>query len=122
MLGPADRVATVALNAVLPLLFAYLLQGLSITLHLAARARLSRFGRIMFASALVFFPWLLAVPLLLGLLDFRFDFRGRWPIGPPPAYARQSEDPSRYGNLSSRGSLSWAAGWREGEVSIGGTK
>ena len=83
--APQPRVATVALNAVLPLLFAYLLQGLSITLHLAARARLSRFSRIMFASALVFFPWLLAAPLLLGLLDFRFDFRGRWPLGPPAA-------------------------------------
>lgn len=81
--APQIRLATVALNAVLPLFFAYLLQGLSITLHLAARAQLSRFGRIMFASALVFFPWLLAAPLLLGLLDFRFDFRGRWPLGPP---------------------------------------
>ena len=83
--APQTRVATVALNAVLPLLFAYLLQGLSITLHLAARAQLSRFSRIMFASALIFFPWLLAAPLLLGLLDFRFDFRGRWPMTPPPA-------------------------------------
>lgn len=81
--APQTGVATVALNAVLPLLFAYLLQGLSITLHLAARAQLSRFSRIMFTSALVFFPWLLTAPLLLGLLDFRFDFRGRWPIGPP---------------------------------------
>jgi len=83
--APQSRVATVSLNAVLPLLFAYLLQGLSITLHLAARAQLSRFSRIMFASALIFFPWLLAAPLLLGLLDFRFDFRGRWPLGPPVA-------------------------------------
>ena len=80
---PQARVATTALNVVVPLLFAYLLQGLAITLHLAVRARLTRFGKIMFASALVFFPWLLTVPLLLGLLDFRFDFRGRWPINPP---------------------------------------
>jgi len=83
--APQTRVATMALNAALPLLFAYLLQGLSITLHLAARARISRFSRIMFTSALVFFPWLLTAPLLLGLLDFRFDFRGRWPIVPPLA-------------------------------------
>ncbi len=82
---PQTHVATSALNAVVPLLFAYLLQGLSITLHFAERARLSRFGRIMFASALVFFPWFLAAPLMLGLLDFRFDFRNRWPIVPPPA-------------------------------------
>lgn len=83
--APQTRVATVALNAVLPLLFLYLLQGLSIVLHLAARVRLSRFGRIMLASALVFFPWLLAAPLMLGLLDFRFDFRGRWALSPPQA-------------------------------------
>lgn len=82
--APQTRVATVALNVVIPLLFAYLLQGLSVTLHLAARARLSRFGRAMLASACIFFPWLLAAPLLLGLLDFRFAFRERWPITPPP--------------------------------------
>lgn len=80
---PQTRIATIALNAVIPLLFGYLLQGLAITLHLAARARLSRFGRTMFVTAFVFFPWLLAGPLLLGLLDFRFDFRARWPVLPP---------------------------------------
>jgi hypothetical protein len=83
--APWPGVATIALNAVLPLIFGYLLQGLSITMHVAARAHLSRFGTIMFASALVFFPWLLAAPLTLGLLDFRFDFRARWPLNPPPA-------------------------------------
>jgi len=82
---PQSQVATIALNAVLPLLFAYLLQGLSIFLHVAARARLSRFGRTMFAAAFIFFPWLLAAPLMLGLLDFRFGFRERWPLNPPPA-------------------------------------
>jgi hypothetical protein len=82
--APQPTVATVALNVLLPLLLAYLLQGLSITLHLAARARLSRFARTLYACALIFFPWLLAVPLLLGLLDFRFGFRERWPVGPPP--------------------------------------
>jgi len=82
---PQNQVATLALNAVLPLLFAYLLQGLSITLHLAGRARLSRFGRTMFVSVFIFFPWLLAAPLMLGLLDFRFAFRERWPLLPPAA-------------------------------------
>ena len=82
--APQDTVATVALNVLLPLLLGYLLQGLSIVLHLAARARLSRFARTLYASALVFFPWLLAVPLLLGLLDFRFGFRERWPVEQPP--------------------------------------
>lgn len=82
---PKAGTATIALNVVLPLLFAYLLQGLSITLHLAVRARISRFARIMFISAFLFFPWLLTGPLLLGLLDFRFDFRARWPLVPPAA-------------------------------------
>ncbi len=84
--APQEQVTTVALNVVVPLLFAYLLQGLAITLHLAARARISRFGRVMFVLALFFSQgWLLAVPLLLGLLDFRFGFRERWPLGPPAA-------------------------------------
>jgi len=82
--APQIAVATVALNALLPLLFGYLLQGLSITLHLAARAHLSRFARTLFVFVLVFFPWFLAVPLLLGMLDFRFGFRQRWPLEPPP--------------------------------------
>lgn len=83
--APQTGVATVALNVLLPLGFGYLLQGLSISLHLAARARLSRFARVLFASSLVVFPWLLAAPLLLGLLDFRFGFRERWRLEPPPA-------------------------------------
>jgi len=83
--APVPDVATVALNLALPLLFAYLLVGLSISLHLAVRARFSRFGRTLLVSAFVFFPWLLAGPLLLGMLDFRFSFRNRWPIEPPAA-------------------------------------
>jgi hypothetical protein len=84
-LVPQPTVSTVALNLLLPLLFAYLLQGLSIVVHLAARARLSPLGRILGAVALAVFPWLLAAPLLLGLLDFRFGFRERWPIQTPQA-------------------------------------
>jgi uncharacterized protein YybS (DUF2232 family) len=75
-------VATVAINALIPLLFAYLLQGLSIALHLAERARLSRLGRTLIAVGFAIQPWLLAAPLLLGLLDFRFAFRTRWPLPP----------------------------------------
>jgi len=82
--APQSAVATVALNVLLPLLLAYLLQGLSIVLHLAVRARLTPFAKTLYAAALVFFPWLLAVPLMLGLLDFRFGFRERWPAEPPP--------------------------------------
>jgi hypothetical protein len=81
--APAPALATVALNAVLPLLVAYLLQGLSIVLHFVARANLSRLGRTLLAVAFGLFPWLLAGPLLLGLLDFRFAFRSR-PAAPAP--------------------------------------
>jgi len=84
-LAPQPMLSTVALNLLLPLLFAYLLQGLSILLHLVARARLSLLGRTLGAIAFALFPWLLAAPLLLGLLDFRFGFRSRWPIEPPGA-------------------------------------
>lgn len=79
---PQRPVSTVALNVLIPLLLAYLLQGLSIALHLAARAGLSRLGRTLFALAFALQPWLLALPLLLGLLDFRFAFRTRWPLPP----------------------------------------
>ena len=82
---PQARVATVALNAVLPLLFAYLLQGLSIALHFAVRLGLTRLSRALFALAFAIYPWLLAAPLLVGLLDFRFGVRARWPLLPPPA-------------------------------------
>jgi uncharacterized protein YybS (DUF2232 family) len=75
-------VATVALNVLIPLLFAYLLQGLSIALHLVERAQMSRVGRMLFTLAFVIQPWLLALPLLLGLVDFRFSFRTRFPLTP----------------------------------------
>lgn len=83
--SPWPVAATVAANVALPLLGLYLLQGLSILAHFADRARLSRLVRALFAAALVFQPYLLAVPLLLGLVDFRFGFRRRWPVGPPAA-------------------------------------
>lgn len=76
---PQRPLSTVALNVLIPLLFAYLLQGLSIALHLAARAGLSRLGRTLIAVAFAIQPWLLGGPLLLGLMDFRFNFRARWP-------------------------------------------
>lgn len=83
--APERRIATVALNVLIPLLVLYLIQGFSISLHLLARLRLSRFGRLLLALAVLIQPYLLAAPLLLGLLDFRFDFRRRWPLPPPPA-------------------------------------
>jgi uncharacterized protein YybS (DUF2232 family) len=82
---PQPPFSTVALNVLIPLLFAYLLQGLSIALHLAARAGLSRLGRTLIAVAFAIQPWLLGGPLLLGLLDFRFNFRARWPRQPTAA-------------------------------------
>lgn len=85
--APSEPLATIALNVAAPLLLAYLLQGLSILLHFAARFNLSRLGRTALAVALTIFPWLLLGPLLLGLLDFRFAFRSRPPAATPPAPA-----------------------------------
>jgi uncharacterized protein YybS (DUF2232 family) len=84
-LVPQRAVATIALNVLLPLLFAYLLQGLSIVLFFASRAGLSRLGRTMLAVAFAAYPPLLVAPLLIGLLDFRFNLRTRFP--PPPRSA-----------------------------------
>ena len=78
--GPAG---TVALNLALPLLAVYLLQGLSILVSLLARLGTSRLGFSLLTLAFAFQPWLLAAPLLLGLLDFRFDFRTRFAPRPP---------------------------------------
>jgi uncharacterized protein YybS (DUF2232 family) len=79
---PDATAVTVAANIVLPLLFLYLIQGLSVGLSLLQRVRPSRFVLTLLLLALVFQPYLLALPLLLGLLDFRFDFRKRF--APPP--------------------------------------
>jgi uncharacterized protein YybS (DUF2232 family) len=81
-LVPQREVANIALNALLPLLFAYLLQGLSIALHFAMRARVSRLGLTLAAAGFAVYPPLLVLPLLLGLLDFRFAFRSRFPAQP----------------------------------------
>jgi uncharacterized protein YybS (DUF2232 family) len=80
---PQGTLATLSLNALIPLLFAYLLQGLSITLHFMARGGVSRFGRTLMAMACIFYPPVLLLPLLVGLLDFRFAFRTRFPLLPP---------------------------------------
>lgn len=79
---PHEGAVTLAANLVLPLLFLYLLQGMSIGLGLLQRIRPSRFVLTLILLALIFQPYLLALPLLLGLLDFRFDFRRRF--APPP--------------------------------------
>jgi uncharacterized protein YybS (DUF2232 family) len=82
---PVPEVRTVALNALLPLLFAYLLQGFSILLHLAARVGIGRLGRALGALAFAVSPWLLGLPLLVGALDFFVGFRARWPVSPGSA-------------------------------------
>ncbi len=82
---PSPQLATPALNLLLPLLFAYLLQGLSIMLHFAARARIGRLGQILAGLSFAVSPYLLLLPLLVGMLDFRVGFRSRWPLAPPAA-------------------------------------
>ncbi|HEY5999946.1 MAG TPA: DUF2232 domain-containing protein [bacterium] len=81
-LVPSRPVATVALNVLLPLLFAYLLQGLSIVLFFVSRAGLSRLGRTMLAVAFAAYPPLLLGPLVIGVLDFKFTLRTRFPLPP----------------------------------------
>lgn len=80
--APLPQVSTPALNALIPLLVAYLLQGFSIMLHFAVRARVGRFGRVLGALSFAISPYLLVLPLVLGMVDFRVGFRTRWPQPP----------------------------------------
>jgi len=83
---PQRLVSLVALNLTVLLGFFYLLQGLSIVLHFLARARISRPVFTLLVMVMILQPYLLAIPLALGLLDFRFEFRKRG-AGPQPPTA-----------------------------------
>jgi uncharacterized protein YybS (DUF2232 family) len=85
LLLPASGFRTAALNATVVLLFLFLLQGISITFHFFRRWRTARTVRMILLIAVLLQPLMLTFPLLAGLLDFRFKFRERWPLTPPPA-------------------------------------
>lgn len=81
---PFQPVRTAALNVAILLLFFYLLQGLSIAVHFLRRLNAARPLRMILVILVLLQPYLLALPLLVGLLDFKFSWRERWPL-PPPA-------------------------------------
>lgn len=73
----SSALAIAALNITLVLTFFYLIQGLSITVHFLGRSNRYRIFRMLLVVFLLIQPYLLIVPLVIGLLDFRFDFRER---------------------------------------------
>jgi uncharacterized protein YybS (DUF2232 family) len=80
--APSAPIRTAALNAAILLLFFYLLHGLSIAAHFLRRMNATRPVRMILIIALLLQPYLLAVPLCAGIVDFRFDLRTRWPLSP----------------------------------------
>lgn len=84
--APFHFLALASLNVLIVLLFLYLLQGLSIALHFMKRWNTGRPLRMIFLIFTLLQPYLLALPLTAGLLDFRFSWRSRWPLvkGDPP--------------------------------------
>ncbi len=73
--SPLPPLRHAAVNVTLVLLFFYLVQGLSVTVHLLDRMRVGRPMRMLLIIIALLQPYLLLAPLLAGLLDFRFDFR-----------------------------------------------
>lgn len=78
--APSAPIRTAALNAAILLFFFYLLHGLSIAAYFLRRMNASRPIRLILIIVLLLQPYLLALPLCAGLMDFRFDFRARWPL------------------------------------------
>jgi len=73
--APVAALRAVAVNLIIVLLFYYLIQGLSILFHFARRMNVPRLFVMILIIIFLRLPYLFAVPLLAGLLDFRFDFR-----------------------------------------------
>ncbi len=89
--APAQSVRAVSLNATICLLFLYLLQGLSVAIHFLRLLKTGRVLSMILVIILLLQPYLLALPLLAGLLAFRFKWRdrslpsGSTPPAPPPS-------------------------------------
>ena len=73
--APVAALRTLAVNLVIVLLFYYFIQGLSILFHFARRMNVPRLFVLILLIIFLRLPYLFAIPLLAGLLDFRFDFR-----------------------------------------------
>jgi len=82
---PSSYIRTAALNCVIVMLFFYLLHGSSILSHFIGRMKTPPPFFMICVITFLLQPYLLALPLLAGLLDFRFHFRQRWglPDHPP---------------------------------------
>ncbi len=65
----------VPLGTLLVISFLYLLQGIAVAVEFAERRRVSSWIRLIVAVLVIQLPFFLAVFAVLGLLDFRFDFR-----------------------------------------------
>lgn len=81
LLFTAPPIQTAALNVTVLLVFLYLLQGMSIVVHFMNRLNMSKPVRMLFLVAALLQPYILLLPVLAGLLDFRFDFRKQAPSG-----------------------------------------
>jgi uncharacterized protein YybS (DUF2232 family) len=83
--APFLPLRTGAVNLAIVILFFYLLQGLSILLYFVRSMSSWRPLFMICIIAFLLLPYLLILPLLAGVLDFRFDFRSRRPHSPPPS-------------------------------------
>jgi len=88
--APSQPVRMASLNVTLCLLFLYLLQGLSVVIHFLRLWKTGKVLKMILVIILLLQPYLLALPLLAGLLDFKFKWRDRPrpsesapPDGPP---------------------------------------
>ena len=75
LLFSSPPLQTAAVNLTIVLVFLYLLQGMSIVVHFMNRLKMSKPVRMLFLIAALLQPYILLIPVLAGLLDFRFDFR-----------------------------------------------
>ncbi len=91
---PQPSIRIPALNLTLVMLFFFLLQGLSIAAHFLRRANISPLLVMVLTAVVLLQPYLLALPLAAGLLDFKFNFRKRWPGSPPVPQNPKSSSPT----------------------------
>lgn len=75
MLVPDQIVERAALNLLLVMLFAYLIQGLAVMLHFFGRMAIPAVGRYFFYLFLVLQPYLLVGVVVLGVFDLWVNFR-----------------------------------------------
>jgi uncharacterized protein YybS (DUF2232 family) len=75
MIVPEDTAKVIGLNALIVLLFLYLLQGLSIVQFFFRKKNIPRTLRALFYALIVLYQYLLVFVAALGLFDIWVDFR-----------------------------------------------